>query len=97
MHVTITTFDYPEEKRGEVEAFCASISDKVKALGPRTSVLVDFGAGKAANVAIYATAAAAEGAGQRSLALYEAAGNAGLLDPQSVERRQGTVMFDYLG
>ncbi|WP_347310455.1 hypothetical protein [Defluviimonas sp. SAOS-178_SWC] len=97
MHCTITTFDYPADKRGEVEAFCRSIADKVKDLGPKTSVLVDFGAGKAANVALYASAAEAEAATLGAMALYEAAGKAGLLNPQSVDRRHGTVMFDYLG
>ena len=80
-----------------MEAFCRSIADKVKALGPKFSVLMDFGDGKAANVAVYDSAAAADRAGQGAMALYEAAGKAGLMKPQSVERRHGDVLFDYLG
>ncbi|SPH17016.1 hypothetical protein DEA8626_00530 [Defluviimonas aquaemixtae] len=96
MHITITTFDYPDGKRGEIEAFCKSIADRVKALGPKTSVLVDLGEGTAANVAIYADAAAAERGGEGAMALYEAAGKAGLITPGTVNRRHGDVLFDYL-
>jgi len=97
MHITITTFEYPPNKRGEMEAFCRSIADRVKELGPKTAVVVDFGSGKAANVSIYASAAEADNAGFRSIELYEAAARAGLVKPTTIHRRQGTVVFDYLG
>ncbi len=96
MHITITTFEYPEGKLAEVEAFCQSIADKVKKLGSSTSLLVDMGDGQAANISIYKDEATADRAAQGAMALYEAAGKAGLLKPRTVHRRKGDVLFDYL-